>query len=58
MFACPECERRHREMMLMLDAAKAWTANPTGPNVHEVFIRLRNEAYQRGDFDDLVRPRS
>jgi hypothetical protein len=56
MFPCVECERRRREMTLMLEATKQWTMKPWGPNVHDVYMKLRNEAYARGDFDDLVRP--
>jgi hypothetical protein len=55
--ACSGCERRRREMALMLEATKRWTKNPMGPNIHEVFIRLRAEAIGRGEFDDgNVRP--
>jgi hypothetical protein len=53
---CPGCERRRREMALMLEAGKQWTKNPMGPNIHEIYTRLHNEAHAIGYFDDLVRP--
>jgi hypothetical protein len=52
MTACPGCERRRKEMALMREAAKQWAKNATGPNVHEVYLRLRNEAIARGELND------
>jgi hypothetical protein len=43
-------------MKLMLEAGREWTKNPTGPNMHEIYIRLHNEAHAIGYFDDTVRP--
>jgi hypothetical protein len=48
---CKGCERRRKEMALMLEATRQWTFNPTGPNINEVYIRLRNEAIARGEYD-------
>ncbi len=57
--ACAACERRRKEMALMMAAAKEWTAKPTGPNINTIYLRLRAEAIARGDFDDgIVRPSS
>ena len=54
--ACEQCERHRKEMALMLEACKRWS--PTGPGVYAIYVRLRNEAYERGEFDDPVRPRT
>ena len=57
--ACAGCERRRKEMAIMLEATKAWTANPVGPNVMEIFKRLREEATTKGELSDgNVRPGS
>lgn len=56
--ACTACERRRKEMAMMLEATRLWTMTPTGPNVHEIYTRLHDEARARGDFDDPVRPSS
>jgi hypothetical protein len=46
-------------MALMLEATKQWTLKPMGPNVHEIYMKLRSEAVARGEFDDgPVRPNS
>jgi hypothetical protein len=49
--ACEGCERRRKEMALMLEAGKQWTRNPTGPSIHDVYMRLRNEAIARGEIE-------
>jgi hypothetical protein len=49
--ACAACERRRKEMALMLEATRQWTMQPMGPNIHEVYMRLRNEAAERGELD-------
>ena len=49
--SCEECERHRKEMALMLEAGKQWSAMPWGPNIHEVYLRLRNEAIARGEYD-------
>lgn len=57
--ACEGCERRRKEMALMMEAAKQWTANPMGPNVNAIYLRLREEAINKGDLSDGdVRPSS
>jgi hypothetical protein len=48
---CKGCERRRKEMALLLEATKQWAQNPTGPNAHEIYIQLRNEAIARGEYD-------
>ena len=53
---CSGCERRRREMALMLEAGKQWAKSPMGPNIHEIYTRLHNEAHAIGYFDDIVRP--
>ena len=58
---CPGCEQRRRIMEIMAQATKEWTRNPTGPNIQEIYSRLRNEAAAaaRGELDDgTVRPNS
>lgn len=57
--ACAGCERRRAEMKLMMEAAKLWTASPTGPTVMDIFKRLREEAINKGELSDGdVRPGS
>lgn len=57
--ACAECERRRAEMLLMMEAARLWTSSPTGPNVMDIFKRLRDEAISKGELSDgSVRPGS
>jgi hypothetical protein len=48
---CKACERRRKEMALMLEATRQWTFNPAGPNINEVYSRLRDEAIARGEYD-------
>ncbi len=56
---CAACERRRKEMAIMLKATQLWTSNPTGPNVREIYLRLREEAIAAGEFDDgAIRPGS
>lgn len=49
---CEGCERRRREMALLLEASKLWTLNPLGPQIPMIFKRLREEAIARGEMDD------
>lgn len=35
----------------MLEASKLWARNPLGPNIHGIYIRLRDEAIARGEID-------
>jgi len=52
--ACAGCERRRKEMAIMLEATKAWTANPVGPNVMTIYQRLREEAISKGELSDGI----
>lgn len=49
--ACTGCERRRVEMALMLEASRLWTLNPRGDNVQVIYLRLREEAIKRGEFE-------
>jgi hypothetical protein len=44
-------------MLLMAEAGKQWTSNPTGPNIREIFYKLRAEAIARGELDGRVEPK-
>ena len=51
--ACHACEQRRILMRLMAEAGRIWAFNPLGPNVHEIFDRLRLEAIARGELDPI-----
>jgi hypothetical protein len=55
--ACKGCEQRRATMLLMAEAGKQWTSNPTGPNIREIFYKLRAEAIARGELDGRVEPK-
>jgi hypothetical protein len=42
-------------MALMLEAGKQWAVAPWGPNIHEIYSRLRNEAIERGEYNVIVK---
>lgn len=52
--ACHGCAQRRVVMRLVYEATKEWTANPTGPNVGVILVRLRDEAIARGELDPIT----
>lgn len=50
--ACPQCERRRRQMKLWGEAAKEWAEHPLGPNIADIYQRLHAAALARGDIDE------
>lgn len=48
---CEGCDERRKRMALMTEAARLWTAAPSGPNIKTIYLRLLNEAIVRGEIN-------